>query len=314
MNFTLNQVIDNYECLGLIDQPKAGVTYKVRNLTTGRIHALRALPGRVARGAESAERLLREIRVHTRLSHPNIVEFHDAFEMNGQLVMTTEYVDGPSLAAVCHAGPLSPRDAVRMTMQVLEALEEAHELGIVHRGITAENIAVTGEGAVKLGGFGLAKPASDNNLTRLGATVGDPRYISPEQITGHAPVDCRADLYSTGVLLYLMLTGRLPFEGPNDVEVLTAQVTAQPPALSILNPAVPPELDCIVAKALRKDREERFPTAREFHAELAAIEPAMPAAARAVHHPRRRAFSTPLVAGIAALMAGLAAVLWAAMR
>ncbi|MBS1855730.1 MAG: serine/threonine protein kinase [Acidobacteria bacterium] len=313
MNFALNQVVDNYECLGLIDQPKAGVTYKVRNLVTGKIQALRALPGRTSNNPETAQRLLREIRVHTRLSHPNIVEFHDAFEMDGQVVMTTEYVDGPSLAELCRGGPLSPRDAAGKLAQVLEALEEAHELGIVHRGITADNVTITAGGAVKLGGFGLAKPASDNNLTRLGTAVGDARYISPEQVMAREAIDGRADLYSAGVLLYLMLTANLPFEGANEMEVLAAQVGSEPRAPRAWNPAIPAELEAVALKALRKNREERFQSAREFRTALETAAAAMPAAAPVERRPRRM-LTVPAVAGILATAAGLAAVVWAAMR
>src|SRR5215510_9151414 len=104
MSFAINQVIGNYECLGIIDKPKAGVTYKARNLATGEIVSLKALPGPTPRDPELAERLLREIRIQTRLSHPNIVEFHDAFEIDGRLVMTTEFVDAPTLAELCRAG------------------------------------------------------------------------------------------------------------------------------------------------------------------------------------------------------------------
>src|SRR5215813_2038268 len=118
MGFVLNQVIGNYECLGVIDKPKAGVTYKVRNLVTGEIESLRALPGATFRDPESAARLMREIRIQTRLSHPNIVEFHDAFEIDGRLVMTMEFVDAPSLGELCRAGgPLPPALAIRSIIQ-----------------------------------------------------------------------------------------------------------------------------------------------------------------------------------------------------
>src|SRR5579872_3033924 len=133
MGFVLNQVTENYECLGIIDKPKTGVTYKVRNMATGEIEALRALPGATSRDPESAERLLREIRVQTRLCHPNIISFHDAFEMDGQLVMTTEFVEGSTLAELCRDGALPAADAIGTILQVLDGLEEAHALGIVHR-------------------------------------------------------------------------------------------------------------------------------------------------------------------------------------
>src|SRR4051794_37261298 len=182
MAFARNQIVGNYECLGIIDKPRSGVTYKVRNLATGEVESLRALPGAGARDSESGERLAREIRVHARLTHPNVVAFHDAFELDGQVVMTTDYVEGPTLAELCRERPLPVRDAIAAIVQVLDALEEAHALGIVHRGITADHVVAASGGLVKLGGFDLAKPASDTNLTKVGAVIGDPRYISPEQV------------------------------------------------------------------------------------------------------------------------------------
>src|SRR5262245_37776430 len=258
MGLTLNQIIGKYECLGTIDQPKAGITYKVRNLKTGEIELLRALPGTASRDGESAERLLREMRVHARLSHPNIVDFHDALEIDGQLVMTTEFVEGPTLAALCRGRALASANAIGMIAQVLDALEQAHALGIVHRGITAEHVAVTPDGVIKLGGFDLAKPAGDTALTRVGAVSGDPRYLSPEQVLGQPPLDARSDLYSVGILLYLTLTGKLPFEASNEIDVMAAQVRSEPVPPGRVNPSISAELDRIVLKSLEKDPDKRF--------------------------------------------------------
>src|SRR5215831_585932 len=123
--------VDKYEFLSIIDKPKAGVTYKVRNLTTGEFEALRTLPGASYGDPESMERFLREIAVHTRLSHPNIIAFHNAFELDGQLVMTAEFVEGTTLAELCREGRLLSSEAVRVISEVLRGLEEAHALGIV---------------------------------------------------------------------------------------------------------------------------------------------------------------------------------------
>src|SRR5262249_44962087 len=126
----ISQTVGNYEFLGVVDKPTAGVTYKVRNLTTGEFEVLRALPGASYGDAESLQRFMREIKVHTRLSHPNIVAFHDALELDGHLVMTAEYVDGTTLAELCRRGPLSSSEAMRIICEVLSGLEEAHALGI----------------------------------------------------------------------------------------------------------------------------------------------------------------------------------------
>ncbi len=327
MGFVLNQVIDNYECLGIIEEPRAGVTYKVRNLATGELEALRALPGATSRDPESAERLLREIRVQTRLSHPNIIVFHDAFEIAGQLAMTTEFVEGRTLADLCSEGPLPPGDGIETILGVLDGLEEAHALGIVHRGITAEHVIVAADGAVKLGGFGLAKPASDSNLTQMGTVVGDPRYISPEQVIGQVTLDGRSDIYSVGVLLYQTLSGKMPFEGLSDFEVLKAQVSSEPQPPSTVNPAISPELDRIVLAALKKNPDERFPTARDFRAALAAVpqtatRPEPPVVDRPDPIPPlsfppaqpQRSLKRPLVIGFLILVIGIAMISWVVMH
>jgi serine/threonine protein kinase len=278
-----SQTVGNYEFLGIVDKPKAGVAYKVRNLATGEFEILRALPGASYGDPETLERFLREIKIHTRLSHPNIVAFHDALEVDGQLVMTAEFVEGTTLAELCRQGPLSSVEAIRVICDVLSGLEEAHALGIVHRSITAEHVMVAQGGQVKLGGFGLAKPASDMNLTQAGAVLGDPRYISPEQVMGVGVLDGRADLYSVGVLLFQTLTGRVPFDDPNDFDIMVAQVSRQASRPSSLNPGIAPELERIVLTALAKKPEERFASAREFRVALAALKglalvPTQPAA------------------------------------
>ena len=268
----LSQTVGNYEFLGIVDKPKAGVTYKVRNLATGEFEMLRSLPGASSTHPVSQGRFLREIKIHTRLSHPNIVAFHDALELDGHLVMTAEYVEGTTLSELCRQGPLPALEAIRIIGGVLSGLEEAHSLGIVHRGITADHVMVTREGEAKLGGFGLAKPATDMNLTQAGAVLGDARYISPEQVMGAGALDGRADLYSVGVLLFQALTGRVPFDGSNDFEVMRAQVSTLPARPSSLNPGLAPELDRLVLTALAKRTEERFQSAREFLEALAALE------------------------------------------
>jgi serine/threonine protein kinase len=268
---TESQTVGNYEFFGVVDKPKAGVTYKVRNLMTGEFESLRSLPGAAYGDPESQERFLREIKIHTRLSHPNIVTFHDALELDGRLVMTAEFVEGTTLAELLSKGALPSSRAIQVICDVLSGLEEAHALGIVHRGITADHVTITRAGEVKLGGFGLAKPTTDVNLTRAGAVVGDARYMSPEQVTGVDALDNRADLYSVGVLLFYALTGKLPFDGANDFDIMVAQVSTKPPQPSSLNSGITPELERIILTSLAKKRDERFPSATEFRSALQAL-------------------------------------------
>jgi serine/threonine-protein kinase len=199
------------------------------------------------------------------------VAFHDALELDGHLVMTAEFVEGTTLAELCRQGPVSSDEAIRVVCDVLSGLEEAHALGIVHRGITADHVMVTPDGKVKLGGFGLAKPAADVNLTQAGAVLGDTRYISPEQVMGTAALDGRADLYSVGILLFQALTGRVPFDGPNNFDTMVAQVSKQAVRPSSRNPGISPELDSVVLTALAKKPEDRFSSAKDFRAALAAL-------------------------------------------
>jgi serine/threonine-protein kinase len=247
------------------------VTYKVRNLATGDFETLRPLPGASYGDPESLERFLREIKVHTRLSHPNIIAFHDALLLDGQLVMTAEFVEGTTLAELCRRARLTAAEAIGIIGDVLSGLEEAHALGIVHRGITAEHVTVSSHGVVKLGGFGLAKPASDVSLTQVGAVLGDARYISPEQVMAAGVLDGRSDVYSVGILLFQALTGKTPFDGANDFDIMVAQVDSKPPRPSSINPGIAPELEEIVLKALAKNRDDRFASAGEFRMALAGL-------------------------------------------
>jgi serine/threonine-protein kinase len=207
------------------------------------------------------------------------VAFHDAMPFDGQLIMTAEYVEGPTLAERLSHGPLPWREAVRYIGDLLSALEEAHALGIVHRSISPDSIIITAEGTPKLGGFGLAKPMADMKLTQAGSVLGDPRYISPEQVSGLTAIDGRADLYSIGVVLYQALTGRTPFDGRNDFEIMVAQVKEQPSAPSASGQDVPLELDRIVLKSMAKDPANRFQGAREFREALEIAAGTLPQAA-----------------------------------
>jgi serine/threonine-protein kinase len=196
---------------------------------------------------------------------------------------------------------MAPTDAIRAICAVLSGLEEAHALGIVHRGITAEHVTLTDHGGVKLGGFGLAKPVSDVNLTQTGAILGDPIYISPEQVTG-APTDARSDIYSVGVLLYLALTGVAPFRGPNEFDVMAAHLDNTPPQPSSVNPAISPELDRIVQTALAKRPDQRYATAAAFRKALESALDRLPQVEPAAR-PRSRKTMWVAVVGLAIVLA-----------
>jgi serine/threonine protein kinase len=264
MAFQLGQTIGDYEVIDLLDSSKKNVTYKVRNVPGQRLETLRVLPKTLQDDQERATRFLRESKVHARMSHPNIVTFYNATHLDGQLVMTTELVEGTPLAQRLELGPLPIAEALGCVSLVLSALAHAHQLGIVHRDITPSNIILTPDGGVKLTGFSLAKATTDPHLTQIGTVVGSLHYISPEQTKGIVEVDGRADLYSIGVVLYEAVTGIRPFDQKSEFELMLAQVNTLPPAPSTLNSDVTAELNETILRALVKDPSFRFQTAEEF--------------------------------------------------
>ena len=260
--------VQDYEILELVENSKDGLTYKVRNLLLQRLESLRVLPKALQDDEDAVTRFLREAQVHARMSHPNIVSFYHATRLDGQLVMTSELVEGTTLAARREMGPLPVKEAVDIVSQVLSALDYAHGLGIVHRDVTPGNIILPHGGGVKLTGFGLAKAAQDHQLTQPGTVLGSLNYISPEQIKGSSKLDARTDIYSTGVVLYEALTGRRPFHRKSQFELMLAHMSELAPAPTLVNPDVPAELSEIVLTAMAKDPSARFQTAEEFRQRL----------------------------------------------
>jgi serine/threonine-protein kinase len=262
----IGQQAGGYEILSIHGTSRIGTAYKVRNVVTDRIEVLRVLH-RASGDREETERFLREMRVHARLSHPNLISFYNAAEIENELVMTSEFFEGASLTGLLANGCLSIEESVAAMSQVLAALEYAHEHGVVHREISPANIFMSPDGVVKLAGFGLAKSAADPELTRPGTVMGWLEYMSPEQAMA-APVDLRTDIYSAGAVLYEMVTGQAPFGGKSELDLLRSHIDAAPAPPVDINPLVPPELNRIILTALAKNPAERFQTAAEFRAAL----------------------------------------------
>ena len=276
------QIVGDYEVIDLLESSHEGVTYKVRNILLQRFEVLRVLPKTLQGDPEKVTRFLREAKVHARISHANIVSFYHATQLDGQLVMTTELVEGTTLAERRETGPLPQAEALSYISQVLSALAYAHGLGFVHRNVTPFNIILTPEGVAKLTGFGLAKATTDTEMTQPGTVIGSLNYISPEQVKGLAELDGRTDIYSLGVVLYEAVTGRRPFHRKGQFEIMLAHVNELPPAPTLVNPEVPAELSEIILTAMAKDPALRFQTAEEFRQKLdrlgAAPQPAHEAA------------------------------------
>jgi serine/threonine-protein kinase len=252
--------------------------FLARDTMLGRLVAVKVLRECFADDQQFVARFHREARAAAALNHPNVVAIHDRGGSAGVSYIVMEYVPGETLKELIQrTGRLSPIAARDIELELLAALQAAHERGIVHRDVTAQNVLLTADGRVKVADFGIAHFGS-STLTSTGVVMGTSRYLSPEQARGE-PTDKRSDLYSAGVVLFEMLTGRLPFEGDNDLAIALRHASELAPAPSALAPDLPPALDAIVGCALRKDPGERFQAAHEFADALSALELAGGAAA-----------------------------------
>jgi eukaryotic-like serine/threonine-protein kinase len=231
--------------------------------------ALKVLHANFARDREFVERFRREASAAAGLQHPNVVGVFDRGRVGDTYYIAMEFVDGPSLRDLIASG-MQPHEAVEVTRQVLDAAEFAHQSGIVHRDLKPLNVLIDREGRTRVTDFGIAR-AGESEITQTGSVMGTAQYLSPEQAQG-MEVTAAADIYSIGVMLFEMLTGRVPFEGDNAVAIAMKQVSEQPPPPSAINPAVSPSLDAVVLRALAKDPANRFASAAEMRAALDAAE------------------------------------------
>jgi serine/threonine-protein kinase len=284
-----------------------GTVYKIEHQITKRIEAMKVLPGGLSTDPEQVQRFEREMQVQARLHHPNIAALYTAVRDGSSTALVMEYVEGESLQRMLEAGPLPIPTALNFISQVLSALAYAHSCGVVHRDVAPGNIIITHDRIAKLTDFGLARGENDQRITTNGAPLGSPWYMSPEQVRNVADLDTRTDIYSTGAVLYEMITGVKPFDGENAFTVMRAHVETVPAPPSTHNPLVPPAIDAIILQAMAKDPALRFQSADAFrtaveHATTApqAIIPA-PIAPVAPAPPRRtaRQFAAMTIAPIA---------------
>ena len=256
------QTISHYRILEKLGEGGMGVVYKAEDVKLGRVVALKFLSGREA---EQRERFLREARAAAALNHPNICTVYEVDEEHGFLAM--EVVEGPSLKERIAERPLKLEEALEIARQVCEGLQAAHEKGIVHRDIKPGNILLTPKGQVKITDFGLAVIGGRTRITKSGTSLGTPAYMSPEQVRGEV-ADSRADIWSLGVVVYEMVSGRLPFGGETEHAVSYAIVHENPEPLTAVRTGVPVELDRIMSKALRKDPDGRYQHTDEMGVDL----------------------------------------------
>jgi len=262
----------DYEILGVLGAGGMGKVYKVRNVLSDRVEAMKILLPDLSEQKELVDRFLIEIKVLAALHHPNIAELRTALTIDNQLVMIMEFVDGASLAHRVAQGPIPAKDALPCVDQVLAALGYAHKQGVVHRDIKPANMMVTPAGVVKLMDFGIARSGASSGLTMTGTTLGSVAYMSPEQVKCE-PIDSRSDLYSVGVSLYEMVTGQKPFVDENNFAVMKAHIE-QPPRPPIeLQPNMSPVLNQLILMAMAKDPAQRFQTAEAFRGALRSVAP-----------------------------------------
>jgi serine/threonine protein kinase len=254
-----------------------GEVYRARDTKLGRDIALKVLPAEMAQDPERLARFRREAKALAQLDHPNIVTIHSVEESDGVHFLTMQLVEGQPLDRLIPKGGLPVEQIVEIASALGDALAAAHEKGIVHRDLKPANVMVTNDGRVKVLDFGLAKDVRGANLgdatltsasqTQVGVVMGTPAYMSPEQTSGR-PLDHRTDIFSLGVVLHEMTTGRRPFEGTSSAELVSAILRDTPPSVTDMRPDLPSDLARIIRRCLEKDPRHRVQTARDVSNEF----------------------------------------------
>jgi non-specific serine/threonine protein kinase len=295
-------LLAHYRLEGKLGEGGMGEVYRARDTKLDRTVAIKLLPFSATQDPEARHRLLQEARSAASLSHPNIVTIYSVDEAEGRAFIVMEYVQGATLDALAREGGIDYPAWVEIGVQVADALAAAHALGLVHRDIKPANILVTTPGIAKVLDFGLAKsttlpsgPAGDATVAQFtapGLIMGTIAYMSPEQARGE-PLDARSDIFALGSTLYEALTGRRAFRGESALETMHAIATATPPAPSVIQPELPSDVDLILARAMAKDREERYGSSRDFADALRALRIAADHVTSTITLPRQLAARGP---------------------
>jgi serine/threonine protein kinase/tetratricopeptide (TPR) repeat protein len=276
------EFVSRYRIISKLGAGGMGEVYLAEDTTLRRKVALKLLSGEYTRNKDALRRFVHEAQAASALNHPNILTIHEFGQQDGVQYLATEFVEGQTLRQRLAAAPMGLADTLDIGIQVGAALAAAHQAGIVHRDVKPENIMLRPDGYVKVLDFGVAKlteQAPDHLpdearstllTTEPGVIMGTPNYMSPEQVRGY-PVDTRSDIFSLGVVIYEMVAGCQPFEGPTFSDVIAAILTREPPSLDRYRPDAPPELQRIVSKALAKNRDDRYQSAQALVADLKSL-------------------------------------------
>ena len=274
----VGETVSHYRILGKIGGGGMGIVYEAEDLRLGRHVAIKFVPDNLLGDRKSIDRFEREAKAASRLSHPNICTIHEIDDNNGHPFIVMEKLEGESLKQRMHGSPVEFEALLDIGVQVAEALQALHAKGIIHRDIKPANIFITQSGQVKVLDFGLAKFSRDavaaaeelpyeDSLTAVGVVPGTAVYMAPEQARGE-DLDPRSDIFSFGVVLYEMATGKKPFRGTNVVTTLDAMLHQKPAPPTSVNPALPIEIEGVIGKAMQKDRAERYQTALQIKNDL----------------------------------------------
>ena len=263
------RLLGDYELLEEVARGGMGVVFRSRQVSLNRIVAIKVLRDAWLATPVQVKRFRAEAANAAKLKHPNIVTVHEVGEQSGQHYFAMNLVEGTNLAELAREGPLAPRRAAELVKKVAEAVQHAHQEGVLHRDLKPSNVLLDAQDEPQVTDFGLARPMDDeSSLTLTGQVLGTPGYMAPEQAKGGGAVGPAADVYGLGALLFHLLTGRAPFVGAGAAETLTQVLQQEPLSPRLLNPAVTVDLAAVCLKCLRKPPRERYGSARELAADL----------------------------------------------
>lgn len=309
-----------YQIVEELGKGGMGRVYRVLDKKLNEEVALKLIKPEIGLDRKTVERFSNELKLARKIVHKNVARMFDLNQEKGSHYITMEYIRGEDLRRLVRKmGTLSPGQAIHIAKQVCEGLGEAHRLGVVHRDLKPQNIMVDEDGNARIMDFGIARSLSAKGITGAGVMIGTPEYMSPEQVEGKE-VDQRSDLYSLGIILYEMVTGRVPFEGDTPFTIGVKHKSEIPKNPKKINPNIPEDLSSVILKCLEKDKAKRYQTAVEVHSELEKIEKGIPTTERVV--PERKTLTSreitvkftlrrlfiPAIAFLAIVIAGI--ILW----